>query len=334
MLHSVWALATGVAVILLARGRYGFVPWVVLFLVVTWASTLFFGRRATRGANVEGAVGIPGGAPRGIPGLGDETTSYVTRTMYQETLFFLLPFYAYSTDVTSPNVIFLGALAALGVLSCLDLLFDLWLRSSAVFSMAFFAIVAFAAINLILPILAPIEPTVATRLAAVVSLASALPLALHGPVRGAVRWRIAAAAAAFLAAVTVWPHWIPPVPLRVESAVFASAIDRETLVAADTLADGVDPQDLAGALFVRLEIFAPSAVPTNVSLEWTKDGRPFRLSREVAITAHEIGFRLWDGFRLDSTAVEPGRYRVTVRASGGRVFGRADLRVGAAGRSG
>lgn len=44
-LHSVWALATGLVVILFARERYGFGPWVVLFLVLTWASTLFFGRR-------------------------------------------------------------------------------------------------------------------------------------------------------------------------------------------------------------------------------------------------------------------------------------------------
>jgi hypothetical protein len=250
--------------------------------------------------------------------------------MYQETLFFLLPFYAYSADVASPNVVFLGVLGGLAVLSCLDLLFDRWLRSSPVFSMAFFAVVTFAAINLILPLLVPVEPTDATRIAAVVSVVSALPLALHGPVRVAVRWRIAGAALVFLAAVNAFPHAIPPVPLRVESAVFASSIDRETLVAADTLRDGVDPDVLAGALFVRLEIFAPSAVPTTVSLEWTKDGQPFRLSREVAITAHEIGFRLWDGFRLDSASVEPGRYRVTVRASGGRVFGRADLRVGGA----
>jgi hypothetical protein len=44
-LHSVWALATGVLIILFARDRYGFVPWVVLFLVLTWISTLFFSRK-------------------------------------------------------------------------------------------------------------------------------------------------------------------------------------------------------------------------------------------------------------------------------------------------
>lgn len=48
-LHSVWALATGVGVIVLARERYGFVPWVLLFLGLTWLSTLYFGRKLPRG---------------------------------------------------------------------------------------------------------------------------------------------------------------------------------------------------------------------------------------------------------------------------------------------
>jgi Amt family ammonium transporter len=96
-MHSLWALATGVAVIFLARDRYGFVPWVVLFLVLTWVSTLFFG--GTMGGE---HVGTRRSAP---PGFGEEATSYLTRTMYQETLFFLLPFYWYSTVLQSLNLV-------------------------------------------------------------------------------------------------------------------------------------------------------------------------------------------------------------------------------------
>ena len=92
-LHSFWALATGIAVIVLARERYGFVPWVVLFLVLTWVSTMFFGREMEEG---------PDDDPDATPGFGVEATSYATRTMYQETMFFLIPFYAYSTVIRSP----------------------------------------------------------------------------------------------------------------------------------------------------------------------------------------------------------------------------------------
>lgn len=62
MLHSVWALATGVVVLLLAWERYAFVPWVVVFLGLTWLSTLFFGSSARE---------------EWTPTLGGEVSSYV-----------------------------------------------------------------------------------------------------------------------------------------------------------------------------------------------------------------------------------------------------------------
>jgi hypothetical protein len=125
ILHSVWALTIGSTIVLLAQDRYYLVLWVVLFLVVAWVFTLFLGR-----ATVDG--GATGARP---PGLVHEVSSYVTRVVYQQTLFFLLPFYAYSTVVGSVNVVFLGLLGGLAVLSCIDLVFDRWLRTRPVFAL-------------------------------------------------------------------------------------------------------------------------------------------------------------------------------------------------------
>src|SRR5436305_12378341 len=77
-LHSAWALASGIVVLILAHNRYGFVRWVVLFLALTWGSTLFVSRVAASTKLLRFAHGL---------------ASYLTRVMYQETLFFLLPFY-------------------------------------------------------------------------------------------------------------------------------------------------------------------------------------------------------------------------------------------------
>ena len=46
MLHAAWALTAGTVIVLLARERYHLVLWVVLFLALAWASTLYFGRAA------------------------------------------------------------------------------------------------------------------------------------------------------------------------------------------------------------------------------------------------------------------------------------------------
>ena len=115
----------GTVILLLARERYHLVLWVVLFLALTWVSTLFFGRTVF----ADGAA----------PGLLHEVTSYVTRALYQETLFFLLPFYATSTVIDVAQRTFCGPPGRVGPLSCIDLLFDRWLRTRPVFALTFFA---------------------------------------------------------------------------------------------------------------------------------------------------------------------------------------------------
>jgi len=315
MLHSAWALIAGTAIVLLAREHYHFVLWVVFFLALAWASTLYFGR----------VVAEKDGLP---PGLFHEVTSYLTRHVYQETLFFLLPFYAYSTVIKSPNVLFLVFLGGLAVLSCIDLLFDRWLRTRPVFGLTFFAIVTFATINLLLPILVGLPPHLAAPAAALLSIVATTPLALRAGAEGlSGRIRLVAAAVVMLAVVLGFPGLIPPVPLRLERATFTSGIDRTTLAPADSLTEPVLSSEIGSSLFVIVEVFAPSALPATVNLEWKRDGELLRVSREVGITAHAAGFRVWDGWHPSSGPVPPGRYRVVLLTSGRRVFGVAELTV-------
>lgn len=319
MIHSVWALATGVVVILLARERYSFVPWVVLFLGLTWASTLLFGKRAREDWT---------------PSLGTEVTSYITRSLYQETLFFLLPFYAYSTVLGSPNVLFLLLLAGLGVLSCLDLVFDRWLRTRPVFGLVFFATVAFAALNLLIPMIFGLAPRYATPLAALVSVGTSLPLAFRGGdprhrlhSGAGARWRMAGAGVAILAVAILMPALVPPVPLRMKSATFSTGIDRETLALADTLGEAVPRAALGTRVVVLAEVFAPGVIPATVQLEWRHDGTTVRTGREIEITAHESAFRVWDALTEQAAPLEPGRYEVILRTAAGRWFGRTAIRI-------
>jgi len=319
MLHSVWALATGVAVVLLARERYAFVPWVVVFLGLTWASTLFFGRSAEQEIEEQEAAS---------PGLAREVTSYVTRSLYQETLFFLLPFYAYSTVVASPNVLFVALLGALGFLSCIDLFFDRWLRTKPVFGMVFFATVTFAALNLILPMLLSLSPRVATPISAVLALGSAIPLALKSGVRSrGGQIRMALAAAVILVVAVGVPSVVPPVPLRMQGATVSNDIDRETLTLGDTLSGTVSSEAIGARMVVLVEVFAPGSVPTQVRLEWSRNGEVVRTSREVAIVAHEWSFRVWDAWLPDGGAIPPGSYRITLRTGTGRIFGVTEVEV-------
>jgi hypothetical protein len=324
-LHTAWALATGLAVALFARERYELVLWVVLFLALTWASTLFFGRGAVEASRAEDDEARGATGP---PGLVHEVTSYLTRIIYQETLFFLLPFYFYSTVVRSPNVGFIVLLGALAILSCMDLLFDRWLRTHAAFALAFFAVVAFAALNLLLPLLFGLGPHTATPWAALAAIGGTVPLTLRVAPR---TWRARAAlglvAVAVLAVAIGFPSLVPPVPIRLERATFAPDIDGETLDITDTLPSRASTTEVGSSLVVLVEVFAPSAIPARVSLEWLRDGETLRVSREIDIVAHATGFRVWDRWRAPSGQVPPGRYEVVLRAEGDRLFGVASQRV-------
>ncbi len=319
-LHSVWALATGVLIIWLAREQYGFVPWVVLFLGLTWLSTLYFGRKD--------ASALAGADTTQPPGPAAEATSYVTRVMYQETLFFLLPFYAYSMVIDAPNVIFMVLLGSLAILSCIDLVFDRWLRTSRVVSLLFFALVTFAAVNLLIPMLVPLDPARATMIAAGVAVTSALPLALQGvrPSRKEAGY-LALCTAIFLSIVIGYPRLIPPVPLRLQEVTFAADIDRDSLEVTMPLQDEVRSAVLGDGLYVRIHVFSPTIVPARVNLRWEFDGETIRDTRTIDITAHSGGFRIWDVWRPESGGVEPGRYHVILEMQARQVFGTATIIV-------
>jgi hypothetical protein len=113
-----------------------------------------------------------------------------------------------------------------------------------------------------------------------------------------------------------------------QRATFASGFEPGSHVLADTLPDPATLGQVSGALVVLAEVFAPSALPANIRLEWWRDGELLRISREVGITAHAGGFRVWDAWRPDSGTVLPGHYRVVLRTSGRRVFGVATITVG------
>jgi hypothetical protein len=246
--------------------------------------------------------------------------------LYQETLFFLLPFYAYSAVIPSWNLVFLALLGAFAVFSCLDLVFDRWLRESPVFSLVFFTSVTFGALNLLIPMLFGIAPAMAAPLAAVASLVVAAPIISRQPRQGrAGTLRLGIAAIAILGVAAFGRPLIPPAPLRLQEVVFAADLDRETLEPELPIEDGAASEDLDGRIVVLARIFAPASVRSRVTLDWYRGDELIRSAREVEIVAHEGGFRVWDALNDDSGDLPAGDYRIVVRTTDHRVFGSAEV---------
>src|ERR1043166_3201637 len=224
-LHSAWALLSGIAVLVLAHNRYGFVRWVILFLALTWGSTLFVSRISGSSSLVRFAHGV---------------VSYLTRVMYQETLFFLIPFYFYSATLRSWNFVFVVILCALAVLSCFDLLFDRLLREHRWFAAGFFAFVSFSALQVFLPLLLRTQIEDSELLAAAISFFAALGLSAGVGSGGmAAALRIALVFVAVMVGVRVLRPLLPPVPLRMTALRFSGELDHRTLSAPSTFTSDI-----------------------------------------------------------------------------------------------
>jgi len=284
-----WALAQGCAVAVLAEERPDFAAWVLGLLALVWISTLFFCRSAFAAERPQSLrVGV---------------ASYATRIFYQETLFFLLPFYARSTTLSSPNLAFTLMLGCLAALACLDLTFDRWLRRSPAFAASYFFAVAYAALQLLLPLALRTPFTLAQPLALGLALfAAALGVGIGVPRAGARFARLLGAlpVAALAAALFLLPRLVPPAPLRVAAFAF---------------------EETAATVRATVRVAAPVPVPVHVNVRWQRGAELLRESRDVAITAHGSGFRVWDELSLAKLTNGPGRVRVHVLTATGQLIG-------------
>lgn len=315
-LHSAWALLSGIAVLVLAHNRYGFARWVVLFLALTWGSTLFVSRVTGSSSLVRFAHGV---------------VSYLTRVMYQETLFFLIPFYFYSATVRSWNIVFVLLLAALAVLSCFDMLFDRLLHEHRWFAIGFFAFVSFSALQFFLPLLLRTRIEHSEILAAVISFLAALGLSgVRRPGRRsdgggmAAVLQIVGIFAAVLIGVRVLRPLLPPVPLRMTALRFSGVLDHRTLSAPATYTSTIPRSALTrGRIYAVASVFSPERVPARVQISFVQNGKVVRLSREVELTIRPEGFRVWDSVKPASTA-EPIRVELW---TAGQLLGKRTITI-------
>lgn len=314
-LHSAWALISGIAVLVLAHNRYGFLRWVVLFIALTWGSTLFFSRFA---------IGESSRAMR----FAQSVVSYLMRVMYQETLFFLIPFYFYSATFRSWNFLYVIALAALAVLSCFDMIFDRLLREHRWFSTGFFAFVSFSALQFFLPLLLRTRIDNSEYLAAAISFVAALALAgrladLHEPRRLAV---IALTFAAVLLGIRLFRPLLPPVPLRLTRLRVSGTLNPRTLNAPVDFEDAIPSAELRrGRIYAVATVFSPQRIPAQLQMRFLQNGKVLRSSRTLDLTARPGGFRIWDSVKLPP-APASDTYRIEVWTAG-QLLGKRDVKV-------
>jgi hypothetical protein len=160
-LHSTYALALGISVVIVANKGFDHARWLAISLSIAWLLVMLFFRFFGSGkAQVNIDIASRGSKVRFY------VMTYFLKNLYQGMLFFLLPYYWKATTFDAANVWFVFLLGVCAVLSTLDIVFDRYVMRFRGLASGFHGIILFGCLNLVIPALLPQTRTLYSLLAA------------------------------------------------------------------------------------------------------------------------------------------------------------------------
>jgi hypothetical protein len=315
-LHSVWALGWGAVFVAVGKDRPGLLRWGLVSVGAVWLTSLAL-PSLLAGSRI----------PEERKGAARRLVLWGQKWLLQGLSFFLLPLYHRSATYASPQALFMALLAAAALAATIDVVYDEVLTRKKPLLGLFLAFVAFATVNVTLPMVWRVGGL--WNLAASGALATAVFVsfvAARGNGRPAFAvLRTALVALFFLALVTLGRPAVPPAPLRLVSARFGTSLaenGRDVAAPLASLPPGVPTRLIAVAAVV-----APAGLTEGVRHVWTVDGEVVSESRLIEITGGRgLGFRSRSGASLP--ALRAGQVvRLEVETAHGQVIGRAEIGV-------
>jgi hypothetical protein len=312
---SAWSLALGLLTLFVFRRGLPHVGWIVGYLLLLWC--LFAAFTELRGALEQ----------RGRQ-LVVDAGEYVILSLCHTLLLFVLPAYYASATLTSVNVVFPAAVAALALATAVDPVYRrlihprMWRRHLLLdFSI-------FAALNVALPLVG-VRPILALEGSAALA-ALALTPALRRD--GTEPWKKAHARAALLACVAMVLVWygravVPPAPLFLARAVAARTVTG--LMPVDVIQGSIPAATVGewGGLAAYTAVYAPGGLRQAIQHVWSRNGVPFaRISLSPVRGGRAEGFRTYSITR-NLTPPLDGRYAVDVVTASGQLIGRLRFTV-------
>jgi hypothetical protein len=313
-LHSAWALAFGVGVMLLSRRGLAYVDKVLLVALAAWL--LVFGgepaeeeRLARRGLRV--------------------ATNYVIKNLYQQMFFFQLPLYASSATwaLDSPNMWLPILLGGCAVVSTMDLVFDNVVMRKRWLAALLYGVCVFALLNLALPLLLPM-PHASALLVAALAAPPATALLTFGLRRVLAPFGllITIAVSAGVGAGAIYGRaFVPPAPLAMAAGAVGHGTPgqyevmpgRKTVLRADAL----------GELRCVTQLVEPGGFRDEIVHIWRHEGRVLAALVPEEVATDEPGAIVLRS-RLPALPAESlGSWSCVVATGDGQLVGRVAWRV-------
>lgn len=323
-LHSTYALALGISVVLFAQRGFANARWLAASIVGAWLIVVLLFRVFGSGATQHSfELDQPRARLRLL------VMTYVLKNLYQGMLFFLLPFYWKSATWGAPNALFVVLLGACAVVSTLDVVFDEVIMRRRWLASLFHGFTLFASLNLLVPALLSDTRTLASLMTA----AGVTILAfwtLHVPPRAFLRNRtfallvlsIGAGVGLSVLARTL----VPPVPMHLASGAVGPVVlpDGRLVMEVKTLHASAIRQ-----LVAVTDIVVPGGTGDELRHVWRHEGHeiaPSAMSRPVKGPRRSI--RLTSMLGAEKLPAQlAGAWTVDVETADGQLVGRVGFDV-------
>ena len=253
---------------------------------------------------------------------------FATQLVHQESLFFVLPFFIFSTSWDTGQAVFTGLLALAALVSIIDPIYYNRLSQRRWLYLAFHSLTLFAVLLTALPIIVHLTTAQSYQLAAGITLLLSFPsLSQTVPLQSL--WRVPLLALMLLSlGATMWAAqlWIPPATLRLTDMSVCTELDRATRTPGDAV-DTLTTDSLArDGLFAYTAIHAPRGLAERVYHVWRHEGQEVdRISLEIH-GGREAGYRAWS-YKRQFPPDPTGRWQIKVVTEGGQLLGMQRFQV-------
>ncbi len=247
---------------------------------------------------------------------------YATQMVHQESLFFIIPFFAITTTWNSGQALFTGLLGGAALISLIDPLYYRWLAPRRWVYLGFHAVTLFAVLLTALPIILHLSTPQSYQLALAVTVLLALPSL--GSLFRQWSWRsllgIVGLAVALAGAGWLGRTWVPPASLWLTDVAVTTQLDDRQRKPGKGLRQLSSAQLHATGLYAFTAINAPRGLKERIYHEWLHEGRQVdRIALDIS-GGREAGYRAWTHKR-NFPPQSAGKWRVRVVTEAGQMIG-------------
>jgi hypothetical protein len=253
---------------------------------------------------------------------------FASQMVHQQSLFFVLPFFALTTAWDSGQLVFTGLLGVCALISILDPLYYNWLAPRRWLFLSFHCLTLFAVLLTALPIILHQTTAQSYQWALLASVLLSFP-SLLGTLKIKHWWRwlaLPGLSLALLGAGWLARPWVPPATLWLSEVVVSHQMNVGKRAPGQASEELSSAQLKAQGLYAYTAINAPRGLTERIYHVWRHNGKEIeRIALDIN-GGRKQGYRAWT-HKSKFPADPSGKWRIDVLTDGGQMLGVLRFRV-------